>query len=248
MYGAYLFDLYGTLVDIKTDEESLELWRKMALFYGYYGAFYEPAELKETYENEVKMAFQEAMLQAKEQEAASADPEPEIVLEYVFQKLFAMKGKNVSYDLAVHTGQFFRVLSIQYIKLYPGVKEMLQGLRNRGSKVFLVSNAQRIFTDYEMEFLGLKEYFDGILFSSDVGYLKPDYKIYQQAIEQFSIDPANAIMIGNDFRCDIQGARNAGLDAYYVHTNLSPDMPEDMENVPWMQGVDGKQLLEALIK
>ena len=37
-YENYVFDLYGTLVDIHTDEEPRELWEKLVLFFGYYGA------------------------------------------------------------------------------------------------------------------------------------------------------------------------------------------------------------------
>ena len=33
-YQNYVFDLYGTLVDIHTDEEQQMLWEKMAMFYG----------------------------------------------------------------------------------------------------------------------------------------------------------------------------------------------------------------------
>ena len=51
---AVIFDLYGTLVDISTDEEQEELWRKLALFYGYSGAVYEPRELKGAYFSLVK--------------------------------------------------------------------------------------------------------------------------------------------------------------------------------------------------
>ena len=32
-YDNYVFDLYGTLVDIHTDEEPKEIWDKLALFY-----------------------------------------------------------------------------------------------------------------------------------------------------------------------------------------------------------------------
>lgn len=60
-YTNYLFDLYGTLVDIHTDEEKLELWEKMSLFYGYYGAAYTAAELHEAYLQEVENAQKEAM-------------------------------------------------------------------------------------------------------------------------------------------------------------------------------------------
>ena len=41
-YESYIFDLYGTLVDIRTDEEKKELWSKLALFYVYYDAHYTP--------------------------------------------------------------------------------------------------------------------------------------------------------------------------------------------------------------
>ena len=48
-YDNYIFDLYGTLVDIHTDEEKTELWEKLAQFYGYYGAVYTAEELKNAY-------------------------------------------------------------------------------------------------------------------------------------------------------------------------------------------------------
>ena len=53
-YDNYVFDLYGTLVDIHTDEEPKEIWDKLALFYGYYGACYSAEELKKRYETLVK--------------------------------------------------------------------------------------------------------------------------------------------------------------------------------------------------
>ena len=48
-YENYIFDLYGTLVDIHTDEEKTELWEILAQFYGYYGAVYTAEELKNAY-------------------------------------------------------------------------------------------------------------------------------------------------------------------------------------------------------
>ena len=49
MYQTCIFDLYGTLVDIHTDEDSDKLWEKMALFYGFYGACYKIEEMKAAY-------------------------------------------------------------------------------------------------------------------------------------------------------------------------------------------------------
>lgn len=49
MYKNCVFDLYGTLIDINTDEWSIELWEKMAVYYGYKGAHYTAEELNEEY-------------------------------------------------------------------------------------------------------------------------------------------------------------------------------------------------------
>lgn len=40
MYSNYIFDLYGTLIDINTDESSNEFWYKLSLFYSFKGAIY----------------------------------------------------------------------------------------------------------------------------------------------------------------------------------------------------------------
>ena len=50
MYQNYIFDLYGTLVDIHTDETVRGLWKQMAELYTRRGAAYRPEELRETYE------------------------------------------------------------------------------------------------------------------------------------------------------------------------------------------------------
>ena len=37
-------------------------------------------------------------------------------------------------------------------------------------------------------------------------------------------------MIGNDNRCDIEGAKTVGLDTFYIHSNISPEV-EDFSTV-----------------
>ena len=54
MYQNYIFDLYGTLVDIHTNEKKAYLWKKMSLFFGMKGAAYEPKELRMAYATKIK--------------------------------------------------------------------------------------------------------------------------------------------------------------------------------------------------
>ena len=49
MFKNYLFDLYGTLIDINTDEWQKELWEKLAILYKYKGADYTADEIAEDY-------------------------------------------------------------------------------------------------------------------------------------------------------------------------------------------------------
>ena len=75
---------------------------------------------------------------------------------------------------------------------------MLMELKKQGKKVYLLSNAQRIFTEYEMHTLGIASYFDDILISSEYGVKKPDIRFFETLIEKHRIDVTKSIMIGND--------------------------------------------------
>ncbi|MBR1390096.1 MAG: HAD family hydrolase [Lachnospiraceae bacterium] len=220
MYRNYVFDLYGTLVDIHTDESGTELWEKLALFYGYYGAVYPPEELKKRYESLCRQKEVEMKSSMESHDAHEACPE--IQIEEVFEVLFLEKGVQPELSLCVHAGQFFRALSTEYVKLYEGVPKMLEQLKKSGGNLYLLSNAQRIFTEYELNYLDIRKYFDGILISSEYGTKKPDVRFYEILLKKYDLKPGTCIMIGNDVRCDIEGARKAGMDTFYIHSNISP--------------------------
>ena len=92
-----------------------------------------------------------------------------------------------------------------------------------GRRIYLLSNAQAIFTRWEMENLGIDHCFDGALLSSDFGVKKPDGRFYAALLSKYGISPEQAVMIGNDARCDTLGAQQAGLSTVYIHSNISPD-------------------------
>ncbi|MCX4268949.1 MAG: HAD family hydrolase [Lachnospiraceae bacterium] len=242
MYHTCIFDLYGTLIDIHTDEDQMVLWEKLALFLSYYGVFYSAVELQEVYLKIVReMQSGKDLLRNDKHEAY-----PEIQIEQVFLKIFQRKQVEVGLDLAVLVGQFFRVLSTEYIKLYKGTISMLEELKRAGKHLYLLSNAQRIFALYEMKALGIEEYFEGILISSDFAYKKPDSRFFEELIGRYKIERDTAIMIGNDGVCDIMGARKAGLHTLYVHSNLSPKK-EQVQADYVLERMDMKKIGEILL-
>lgn len=224
-YEHCVFDLYGTLVDIRTNEDAPALWQAMAEYYGQRGAPYAPDQLYAAYRRLVSAAEAEKGGQPLRRDAHEAHPE--IQIELVFQRLFLEKGVDAGPDLerAVRAGQRFRALSTQRLQLYDGAEELLRTLRARGCGVWLLSNAQAIFTRRELEELGIDALFDGIYLSSDYGVKKPDQRFFDLLLRERHIDPARAVMIGNNGLCDIQGAREAGMATIYIRSNISPREP-----------------------
>lgn len=238
VYKNYVFDLYGTLIDINTDEDSFILWDKLSLFYSFKGAKYTSSELKCCYNNIVK-----SML-----DSCTYTKYPDIKLELVFSKLYRDKGILASDELISDTAQIFRILSINYINLYDGVLELLDLLKSKGKKIYLLSNAQRIFTLYEMKTLGIDKYFDDIFFSSDYGTCKPDSAFFNSLLTKYNLNIKESIMIGNDPYSDIKGAINVGLNSLYIHSNQSPKEISNIESTYKIMKMDIKQIGELTIK
>ncbi len=219
MYQNYIFDLYGTLVDIHTNEQKPYLWKKMCDLFASFGADYAPAECRKTY-------FSTILRLEKEMGTEF----PEICIEDVFKEMLVAKGVTPSGQYIFSLGNMFRILSRDYIRLYPGVKEFLEALKKQGKGVYLLSNAQRMFTDPEMHVLGLVKYFDGIFYSSDIGTKKPAADFMEQLLSKYGLDRKKSIMIGNDISCDVGVALACQMDSLYIHSNISPAL--DGKDIP----------------
>lgn len=222
MYQNYIFDFYGTLADIRTDEEKPYLWEKVSEIYAALGAAYTAEELRRT------LRYLER--QERERIGGQAGENAEPDLTKVFAMLYHEKKVSCDAARAKMTAVTFRALSREYLRVYDGVEEFLALLRRRGKGVYLLSNAQTDFTRPEIEMLGLTPYFDGIFISAEQGCKKPSPVFFERLLERFGLDPAESVMIGNDLSADIAGARAVGMDSLYIHTEISPK--EDIALLP----------------
>ena len=242
MYTDLIFDLYGTLVDIHT-EETPEVWQKTALYFGYYGAHYSPLELEAAFTAQIQLR--------KAKAGQSYECFPDIPFQEVMADLFRAKGiEENAQVLGIQAAQLFRICSTEYIRLYPKVLESLGLLRRKGYRLWLLSNAQEVFTRYELGHLGLTDAFDGVYISSCFGFRKPDVRFFRSLLEEQQLDPKHCLMIGNDRETDIAGAKAAGLDTFYMHTALTPNdqSPADPHNPMEFEGDDWVRITEILCK
>ena len=188
------------------DEEKEELWERLALFYAYYGARYSPDELRCSY----KRLTGEMTAGHEALRRDSHESFPEIQIEKVFRKLFEERGIIADKALVCHAGQFFRVLSTEFLRLYEGTEEMLAAVKKSGRKIYLLSNASTYFAEWFSDSDVLKK-FDGIVFSAPLKMAKPEPGIYRYLFETFQLVPEECFFI-DDLKENIEAGRSLGMD------------------------------------
>ena len=236
--AAFLLDLYGTLVDIHTDENQPSLWKRMAGFVLSRGADWEGKALRRAYLEGLRQ--EEERLRLRDRGLPRAQGEIDLAL--VFARLYTEKGVRADAALIAETALFFRRASTTRLRLYAGAKELLAALGQRG-RVILLSNAQSLFTRPELEMLGLTDCFDSIYLSSEAGFKKPDPRFYRLALDREGLKPKDCLMIGNDPICDGEGPRSVGIPAYVIRSGISPrGIPEGYDQ----EGMDLKKLKRIL--
>lgn len=214
-YQHFVFDLYGTLVDIHTEEDDPALWEKMALILSFQGARYEADELRWEYLRSVQE--QQRLADEKLTRLDMEGPgEPEI--RKVWRELLHMKGFDADDERIEDICSLFRALSIRRLRLFPDALPLLQTLRRAGKGVYLLSNAQAAFTRPEIRYLGLDGLFDRVFLSSEWGARKPSPAFFSLLEKEAGLPLRDTLMIGNDPACDCLGAEKAGIDSLFIFT------------------------------
>lgn len=240
MYKNFVFDVYGTLVDIHTNEYNLDTWQKLANTLTFYDVNYTAEELKETY-------FMSCDLQIRQGKNSFKYPEVDVVA--ISKHIFENKGKKATKSLATHLAQEFRAFSTERLRLYPNVIDTLKQLKRARKKLYIMSNAQRCYTKPELEKLGLLKYFAGIVYSSDHGCAKPDTKLFDITCDKFKLNKAETIYIGNDPATDVDGARGAKIDCLWIKSNLTDyDSKPKFPPKYTVENGDFKEVAKLLLK
>lgn len=224
MYDNYIFDLYGTLVDIHTNESKASLWKYMAGYMALQGASYTGPELRKRYRALIGAQRLERHDKCKSQFPGLSPDEIEVDLSQVFSGLYSEKGITSTPQMLADWALMYRTLSLQHLRLFEGAEALLSELRHLGKRVYLLSNAQRLFTEPELRHLGIYDLFDDVLISSDIGFMKPSPRFYGALLKKHKLAPKASVMVGNDWQADAWGAYNCGLASMYVHTAQSPEV------------------------
>ena len=119
----------------------------------------------------------------------------------------------------------FLALTNQYFRLIPGAYEAVRELAKH-YPLTLLSNGFKEVQYYKLAKSGLKDCFQHILISEEVGYNKPQREIFEYALRLNGVSADQAVMIGDSLTSDIQGAKNASIDQIWItNSNSAPAAP-----------------------
>ncbi len=111
---------------------------------------------------------------------------------------------------------YFDFASPKRWKMYQDVKPVLNHLSQQKIPMLIVSNWDSRLRGI-CQFYNLNQYFEDIVISAEVGFAKPDKKIFEIAIKKTNISPKKIIHIGDSLVDDVRGAKQVGITPVYLN-------------------------------
>jgi putative hydrolase of the HAD superfamily len=102
-----------------------------------------------------------------------------------------------------------------HFMLYDDVPDVLRKLHASGMKIGLITNSHRCLSSFQSHF-ALEGLFSVMLSSLDHGYMKPHPSIFESALQAADVEAREAVMVGDSFSHDVEGARRLGMRGILV--------------------------------
>jgi putative hydrolase of the HAD superfamily len=97
------------------------------------------------------------------------------------------------------------------IRPFPEAVETVRWLRESGCRLALITNGAAVAQRSKVERFALAELFDAILIEGEVGYGKPDPRVYQRALDALRVEGSDAWMVGDNPDWDVGPPQRLGV-------------------------------------
>jgi HAD superfamily hydrolase (TIGR01549 family) len=138
----------------------------------------------------------------------------------------------------------------QRAELWPGAAELIWGLRRAGYLLALVADTRPGTYKNVLRQHGLYEAFDVFSISEELGWVKPDPRMFEHALDGLGLAPAEAghvLMVGNNLARDARGANALGIVSVWIHFNdRYPLIPADEHERPVHEVTSMSELAELI--
>jgi HAD superfamily hydrolase (TIGR01509 family) len=119
-----------------------------------------------------------------------------------------------AWGVRVPEDEFLRAFESWNARLYPGSSELLAELRPR-FRLAALSNSNELHWRTNERVLQIPALFEKALSSHELGYHKPDVRIYARALEELRVQP-EAVAFFDDNLPNVEAAASFGMAAHHV--------------------------------
>ena len=150
----------------------------------------------------------------------------EIHVRYTRHIIEAMGGRGEALDECAR--EIYREwAACRHFELYDDVPGVLRNLAEAGVRIGLVSNSHRCLASFQAHF-ELQGLISATVSSSEHGMMKPHPSIFNAALALMGVGPADALMVGDSVRHDVEGALGVGMRAALLNRSERPH-PREQE-------------------
>lgn len=110
----------------------------------------------------------------------------------------------------------YTTIYMNNIQLFEGVAEFLEKIRYNGIKLFLVTNGGSLFQRKKLKKLNADIYFDEIFIEEELGFGKPDKRVYNLIMNKHSFTPDEIVMAGDNLQWDVAAPLELGINSFYI--------------------------------
>lgn len=114
--------------------------------------------------------------------------------------------------------------------LFDDTEDILKWLKLQGYFIGLISNCPSN-TRGKFHQLGIKDYFDTVILSFEVGLMKPSKEIFDLALQELKVKPSLAVMVGDKLVQDMEGAKNARMRGILLDREGKHMFPEKIQRL-----------------
>jgi putative hydrolase of the HAD superfamily len=162
------------------------------------------------------------------------DASDEAGLEDLRRRCAEVVRRELGVDLAAADVEAAMLAAIRF-RPYPEVPGVLRALRERGTRIVVVSNWD-VSLHGVLEQTGLRPLVDAVVTSAEFGAAKPDPAIFAHALALAGARADEAVHAGDDVEADVRGARAAGIVPVLVARDGEPG-PEGVRRVATLEGL-----------
>lgn len=135
----------------------------------------------------------------------------------------------------------FQRIHDEYARPHDGAVETIAALAETDLHLGVISDVDHDEGRRLLDNFGVLSQFDAFTSSEEVGYKKPDSRIFATALEKAGVDSGDGLMIGDRYRNDMEGANDVGMTtvAYGAEDGPAVDYQiTDLREVLEIVGVD----------